>query len=260
MSVDTIGCLTELNDRGLLPTDVECAFASGSVVRGWGNQTSDLDIYVVSPEPWTGARVDTAPVSLDPPTVSVNAFYVDEQRWDVEYWQTRQVRDLFAKVSWAEYDEGGIGAYALGRHEVDFLERIAYAVPLHGPDWLDARKKDLRECAFRTALVGQRLNFADIFIEDAVGQMQAHDYDSAVLSARMALGNAIDALTASYGELGQSTKWRARRLRAVEQDIVPFEDYWRVETMQGFDPADPAKWVREAIEMCQRIAVEVQIR
>lgn len=39
------GCLGELERRELLPPSYECVYAAGSLVRGWGNDRSDLDLY-----------------------------------------------------------------------------------------------------------------------------------------------------------------------------------------------------------------------
>jgi hypothetical protein len=257
MTIDLDACLAELRRREVLPSDVRSVFVSGSQIKGWGNTASDLDIYVISDEAWTGRHVETASVRLDPSTVPVDAFYVGDCRWDIEYWQLRQIDQLIRSVSWSEYDSGALAMHPLTRHEIDVLEQLSYGRALLGEGWLAARKLELAESALRPHLIGQRLNLADVYVEDALGQLQAHDYECAVLSARLAFGHAADALTAYHGELGGNTKWRPKRFQAVSQSILSFEDYWRLESMQGYDPRHPTVWVKEVLEVYRLIAVKV---
>lgn len=258
MSIDPEACLTELRGRELLGDDALCVFASGSIVRGWGNAQSDFDLYVASAAAWTGHVDEQSPVDLDPPTIPVTAFHVDDVRWDVEYWQSGQIDQLFEKVSWSKYDEDD-GPLTLSRHEIDFLERLPYADALVGAEWLQAQNEALKASAVRPMLVRSRLNMVDIFTEDAVGQLMSGDQESAVLSARQAFAYAVDALTAHLGEIGHSIKWRARRVRSVQPAPLSFEDYWTLETMVGYDPAAPDRWVEKVLEACQRIVLEVVV-
>ncbi|MBV1849579.1 nucleotidyltransferase domain-containing protein [Catellatospora tritici] len=246
-----------MQHRELLPSDVRCVYLSGSLVRGWGNPQSDLDVYVVSDSPWSGDSAAVVPLRGLSGSIPVNAFYVDGCRWDVEHWQVVQIDALLAEVSWDRYDSGELSHLGLSRHEIDVLERLAYAQPLLQPDWLASRQEALKQSALRTALVAERLNLTDLFIEDAVGQLRAGDEECAVLSARLAFEHVVDALLASRGEFGHSSKWRPRRFRAVQQDLLSFEDYWRLETMASYDHRRPASWVEETVETCRRIAQQV---
>ncbi|GAA3690731.1 hypothetical protein GCM10022267_91370 [Lentzea roselyniae] len=194
MNVDLSVCIAELRSRQLLPADVRCVFVSGSLVKGWGNAASDLDVYVISDAPWTGRHIETVSVRLESSTVPVDAFYVDGFRWDVEYWELRQIDQLLHSVSWSEYDGGSLTMHPLSRHEIDVLEQLTYAQALLGEEWLAERKSELAQSALRTHLIGQRLNLADVYVEDATGQLQAEDYECAALSARLAFGHAVDAL------------------------------------------------------------------
>lgn len=248
----------ELRARGLLPEAYRALYVAGSVVRGWGNATSDLDIYLVTDEPWAEAGQEIAPVALTPGTVAVNVTYVDGQRWDVEYWLDAQVDQMLAKVSAAEFEAHGGERNQLTRRELDFLERLGHAVPAGGADWLATRREQLRASAFRQIVVSDFLHYCDVYAEDALGQLAAGDLDSSVLSARMAFGCAVDGMLAGLGEFNQSPKWRARRFRAAAPDM-PFDEYWAIETMRDFDPAAPGRWVEHVIATCRRIALEVVV-
>lgn len=257
--IDPDACLNELRAGGHLPADPHCVFLAGSLVRGWGNATSDLDVYVVAEDRWPGESVEVAPVNLSVPTVPINAFYVAGRRWDVEYWQTAQIDQLLQAVSWTEYDRGALRERNFTGYEVNVIERMSYGLAALGAEWLEATKKELHGSALPTHLVTQRMHMADIFVEDAVGQLQSHDYESAVLSARRAFGCAVDALMASCGEFGGDQKWRARRFRSVKQDVLTFQEYWQLETMASYQDKRAAAWVEEVLETCRRIATNMEL-
>lgn len=251
--------MRELRHRKVIPAEPACVFLAGSLVRGWGNATSDLDIYVISDEAWTGEYVEVSSVSLVIGTVPANSFYVGDRRWDLEYWHTAQIEQLLDEVSWAHHDSGALRDRSFNGYEVNVIERIAYGLPVAGAEWLAACQQRLKESALPTHLVTQRLHLTDTFVEDAVGQLQAQDYQSAVLSARRAFGCAVDALMASCGEFGAKMEWRARRFKTVRQDVLSFEDYWRIETMASYTERRPAAWVEEVLEACRRLAMNIEL-
>jgi hypothetical protein len=108
-------------------------------------------------------------------------------------------------------------------------------------------------------MVARSLDYLDLSTEDATGQLDNDDVESAVIAAKLAFGSAVDALLASHGEFGHNEKWRARRMRAVTPKELSFEDYWSVETMRDFDPATPRSWVEQVLARCNRIATEVVV-
>jgi predicted nucleotidyltransferase len=256
---DPARCLDELRSRDLLPDRYECVYATGSIVRGWGNETSDFDLYVITDAPWQSETSDPSPVALFPETIGVEIFHVDGVRWDVEYWTTGQVDQAIAKTSWKEYEEKASIGDLITVFERDFLERLLYAMPVDGAEWLEQRRRQVADSAFRRMIVARALHNVDTVVEDAVGMLRQGDHDSAVLAARLAFTWAVDALTAAHGVMARSTKWQARRLREAEQSVLSYEDYWAIETMRGYDPADPQRWVADVIAACRTIATNVSV-
>jgi hypothetical protein len=258
MTVDVGTIVDGLRARQLLPSRVRAVFVGGSLARGWGHANSDLDLFVVVDRPWRSTTCAYNPVSLRPATVATEVVQVEHRRWEIRYWHDSQVEQVLAKVSPHDFPHGSAWR-TLTDIESTFLERLSRAVEVEGHDWLGRRQDELRRSAFQSIVVTDALLAADSHIEDAVGLLQSGDLDSAVLSARMAFGRAIDALLASNGELGQERKWRARRMRIVTSPIVSFEQYWDVETMRHFDPAAPRRWVEDVARLCGRISQEICI-
>lgn len=252
-------CLGELERHGLLPDSYNAVYAGGSLVRGWGNDRSDLDLYVIVDEPWQSKSAQIDSVALHPDSLPVEGIYVDGRRWDVEYWLETQVDQVFAKVSSETLESIQPAAKRMMDAEVAFLERFSYAAPVAKEEWLEERRRQLAGLPLRQMMALRALHMLDIYTEDVVGQLAQGDVESAVLTARIALRYAVDALLASHGEFGESPKWFARRYRAADPHELSFEDWWALETMQSYDPARPERWVEEVLTVCQSIASTVSV-
>jgi hypothetical protein len=257
---DFASYLAAIDERGWLPTEPLCVYNAGSLVLGWGNETSDVDFFVVTAQPWDGETNYTNATSADPGHVSWLAAYVGERRVDVEYWQDRQIDQIIQNVSWERYDNQA--TELVTDHDIEVLQRFGHARALQGGSWLEDRRAQVAKSALRAICVGRKLNYTDFYVEDAVGQLNAGDLRSAVLSARIAFGYAVDAVLADAGGVGASApanKWRARHLAELDQAVIPFEEYWAIETMQDYDDAHPADWVERAVLACRRICLSISV-
>lgn len=252
-------CLDVLAEQNLLPDQHNAVYLAGSLVRGWGNSLSDLDVYVIVPEPWSRPAAEVGSVSVPPGRVPIHGFVSDGRRWDVEYWTEQQVDDLLELVSWPSFETRRGRAESLTKHEIAFMQRLAFADVVTGADWVRRRKAQFEASAVRTMIASRALYECDLFAEDAVGMLEAGDVDSAVLAARYGFGCAVEALLASHGEFNEQEKWRARRMRAVSPPELSFEDYWALETLRDLDPEAPGTWVETVLTVCQDIANEVKL-
>lgn len=253
--------LSPLRERKLLPDETLAAFVVGSAARGWHNARSDYDIYIVTSKPTVSDTSSSLPVPLDPPTVTTETFYTQDKRWEVKYWLDTQIDQMLSKVSWDAYEEGSTAArLALTLVEELALSRLNSCLPLQGEEWVLNARRRLAKSAFRSFVVVRSLSEVDNAVEDALGQMESGDLESATISARNAFGYAIDALLESEGEYGSHLpKWRANRFKAAKPEALSFERYWELETMQTYDPADPKPWIKGILTLCQDIAMRVEV-
>lgn len=260
MDDELSGVIDGLRGNNILPESAECVFVTGSIVRGWGNPTSDLDVTVVVTEPWASGTSDDARVALSRDTIQCEEVHVRGRRWDVAYWLDTQFDEMFGKLSWENMDNAVGPWHTLCLTEVSLLEKLPYAVSVRGPEWLARRQEELAGSAHRSVFASHDLHFADGYTEDAVGLLEVGDHEAAVLAARCAFGHAVDGLCASLGEFGSRwPKWRARRVRNAAPAVLPFEQYWAIETLRDLDLADPRKWVEDVLRTCQRISMSVQL-
>jgi Nucleotidyltransferase domain len=248
--------LSDLSAAGLLPDRYRAVLVVGSVSRGWANRGSDVDIYIVTDAPWR-ATDRAVPVLLDPARVGVLMGTLDGRRCEVKYWLQTQVDQMLAKVSPDRTGRSDEAWTTLSLPEKLFLERIRHAVALDGEDWLLSHRQAVLASAYRAVAVGQALGLLHGSVEDAVGQLESGDWDSAVMSAKGAFSYLVDALLAGQGEPVASPKWRARSLRQLDPPQLPYAEFWRVETMRTFDPADPRAWVEEVLVLCRRVCADI---
>lgn len=248
----------EMADRGCLPETYDAIFVAGSAARGWSNALSDIDLYVIAPAPWSSETSGTSAVPVEPGTISTEILRMDGQRWEVKYWLTRQVEQVLAKVDWSSVDQDA-KPQRVSLDEEFLLGRILHCAPVAGQGWIARTRERIHCSAFHLIIGAQELDSADQLVEDAVGQLQGGDLHSAVISARLAFGHAVDALLAVNGESGAPTKWRARRMRAITQDVLSFDDYWAMETMRGYDPDAPGAWIERAVALCRKISREASL-
>jgi hypothetical protein len=239
--------------EGLLPDQYHAVYLAGSLVRGWGNDSSDLDCYVVTDIGWESPTAQRSEVDLEPHHVLTESRYLSTRRWEIQYWLDRQVDQMLAKVTDVNREA------EITRVDAVFLRRLGYATPEAGSVWLERRREQVAASRITTVVAANALQSMDVCVEDAFGQLTAGDLDSAVISARLAFGYAVEAALADRGEFEESAKWRARRMRVANPSALPFAQYWAIETMRDFDPAAPGTWVRHVLEICQHIAMEVNL-
>lgn len=240
-------------------------FLSGSILQGTAHATSDYDVYVVTegepalPALETPSEVQS--VALEPPTLPILVRWLEpeQRRVDAEYWLERQVAQVLAKVEPDGRPFEDLLTTYLTDQDHELIHRLSIGRALGGEAWLAEAQRAIASSAFRTIVASRCLNSTDAIVDDALGQLESGDVHSAVLSARNAFGYAVDALLAAHGELSQSQKWRARKLRRVAPAALPFDEYWCFETMQGA-AEDPAAWVRRVVRRCRALALEVDLR
>lgn len=252
--------LAPVTERGLVPRSTLAAFVVGSAALGWHNPRSDFDIYIVTSEKYGSLTSHLVPVRLAEASLATETFYTRERRWDVTYWLESQVEEVLSKVSRDAISPGTPTEKTLSISEELLLSRLGTCLALHGEDWIEKNSARASGSAFREIVVVRSLGAADNAVEDALGQLEVGDFESATISARKAFGHAIDALLESLGQYGSlEQKWRPKRFKAADPGVITFDAYWAVETMQGYQPANPAPWVERVLTLCQDIAMRVKV-
>jgi hypothetical protein len=185
----------------------DTVYATGSIVEGLGNASSDLDLLVIGPN--------------EPRDRRSTVYWDDAQRWvDVLYMKRDEIEALLCRV----HANNGLAPASWGNHRVASLEnldtyhRIVIAIQLTRaaqPPPAIARfdPSVLRVEAAITNIVCARARWLD-----SVGAAASNQHGQALHAGRFALDHAVDAYAAALGETNPGWKWRWAKIARLPHD------------------------------------------
>lgn len=243
---------------GLEPDDA--CYVSGSMFDGFGNATSDFDVFVVteSIEVLAGrASADIARFRGADRGLLLLQPDPARPRFDVECYTWALIGRLADRLrrtgdGLASLDD----AHAIGYDDLDFLHRLKIGVPLANPEAMVRLREMVVLGRLSELLAARRLGDYERQAEDAVGAMASDQWRTAFLSARAALEAAFDAYLAKLGETYVSPKWKFEKALRRFGDADPlFTALWELETNGPHDIEPARAWVRRALRLAQKLAV-----
>jgi hypothetical protein len=240
-----------------LPTPVEphTIFISGSVIEGYGNAESDLDLFVVYPEALPEVRAEyTATTNL------TSLEYVGDWRLDIESWSRSQIIDAARRFrecsadleNWAECIQFTIA-------ELDLAHRINIGIPLYNePNFVELRNEfDAQH--FSEILRTRFIYYYGVSLEDATGAISSKQYGTALIATRKTLQFAVDALLAAHGETNAKDKWRFFKLEKLGNASL-IDLYWRLELPCISQGDEVLAWARDCLSVANQIVIDAQKR
>ncbi|MEV7619449.1 hypothetical protein AB0N59_04840 [Microbacterium sp. NPDC089321] len=240
----------------LLPDTISATsvvFAGGSLVEGFGNSTSDVDLIAIHPDDEKvrghgGVRMDD--------TVVLTSRYRG-RRVDIELVKAgtfeRTVELLTA------HDEDRRRVLEIPREFLTTLNSLRIGIPLAQK----ARFYEIRDSFPWRSLLRMIADDADrqyqATSEDAIGAIRCGDAGTAMLSSRAALGHAIDAFIAAAGHSNTRRKWRIRKMEALgETDLL--NRYLDLEADVSLAHDDLLAQSRRRIKFAQKLLLDVHTR
>lgn len=251
----TLPDLDTLTQAGVpLPEHTLCVYLSGSFASGMAHASSDFDIFVVTDEPFAPEdQTGVGHASVHPQEYPIVIRQLTTGRCDIEYWLEVQVSGLLEKFA------DGNTTLGFTVEDVDFLYRLSIARPLSGEQWLRKQQAMLADSQFASMVAQRSFGTADSLFEDALGMLAVGDTHSAVLAAHEGFGRAVDGLLAAHQQFSPRRKWRAQKLVRAQLAPISLEDFWAIETMRDFDPANPEVWIHGVIESGRELMMEVEL-
>lgn len=222
----------------------EAAFLTGSLVEGFGNVLSDVDILAI-----VGNKTE---YSMPSPSFKNKV----KRRVDLEVWEHTDVDGAIANLG--KMDVSGEGFPGIMKEkELDLLHRLRIGIPLYNPE---------AACAVQARIDTEKLSkYLTIYfqahfrrmLEDAMGALQSEDFDTAFFNARSTFEYALDAYLAFCGETNIRAKWRTKKLLKHAPSL--FEAYWRFETSGiPHSPEDITTYVKEIVRFSNDLLLNLQ--
>jgi predicted nucleotidyltransferase len=230
------------------------AYVCGSLVEGFGNGTSDLDCFVLT-DGLSRRRADGGESArFDLADYRVDIDYADRYRTDTECWDISRVCEIADEINSCPVDEWT----APGRMNMSWFQ-LAHGIHIGWAVHDDAEFTKLRDrfdwphlC--HVIYCGNMLQYTG-FAEDAVGAVQAGDPGTALLTSRLALGYAADALLAAHGSTNIKQKWRFAKMGRLGLDALA-ERYLEAELEPSHEPADIIKRSKRRLGLAADLTIE----
>jgi hypothetical protein len=204
-----LGEVEYLRDEG------DTVIAGGSLVYGFGNHLSDLDLVI------------TGPTTIESSRVPIEHF-IGSLRVDVWKLALGLVEDSFDRAERALADDQALlGSFGDMEHddELKLLHRIAFGIVVDG-DGIESQGRDY--CTVASALVVreyiERMRTSALLAQLA---LRAGRAVAAVVNARLTVEDALNAAVAYQGLPFSGGKWLGERLANQASDLAPVYEPFR---------------------------------
>jgi len=206
--------------REIITAPEDIVFISGSLVEGFGNENSDLDLFLVrhEGEPTPDPRLVLA-------TVGVEGAYVD-----YEVYNLANMAAISAAINATDVSNfRAVWETSLDR--IDLYYRTAVAEPVHNPDGLRRLQRDFdRGVAARLLQTWTGLRSV-VKLQEARESLDDGYAPQALVSAQAAAAHAADSYLASQGEAYPNLKWRYEKIeRRFGRDSALFRKLWALKS------------------------------
>ena len=230
-------------------------YVSGSLVDGMGNQTSDVDLYVVGQaEPARGNIQREGDIVL-------SIHHYGKRRVDFEYWKNESVDALVEKTSrlTSEYGDAdrSVIESRMSPAECEFVHRLRIGLPVKGEDYIQRLKGRFDYERIARYMTDVSIGHIDDALEDLYGMMDDLDIDVGLFRARDLLDFTCDAYCHHLGRIDPKRKWRTKvlgRLPVDERSKRLSSEFWRLQFPNVQPLRNDAAAYRSYIEDCIRLA------
>ncbi len=202
-------------------------FAAGSIIDGYANLYSDVDLFAVMGEE----------VPQDTQVVKLKTLRVDME--------TRPRSEFLRLAGLFEHAKDLAKMHQIYRDPtLASAHRLVTAVPLSGSEDIAIIQSALPATLFQLYLIRHRLGATDNDLSDGIGALRSDDLEYAFLRARDAIGHSSEAALALVGDLNPVSKYLVKRIRRYFGTEHP---------LYGQFIQYNSSWPREQRELCRRI-------
>jgi hypothetical protein len=225
-------------------------FLGGSLVEGFGNSTSDIDIIAVVDGKLDGSLSEhTSFSTLAAPGMEIHLGTYRNIRVDLEVLSV----NIFKKVSSELL--AGAGAGVVPNFLRPTINNLKIGIALQHEEEFARLRDGFPWLAYSEALVREAAGRFNGPSDDAVGAIQSKDIGAAIHTSRYAMDSASEAYLASLGNTNLRAKWRLRMFeRYAEPTIV--QNFLASLLEESLDPQHVSVTARRRLQAAQSLLIE----
>ena len=199
---------------------------AGSLIEGIGNESSDIDVYIVVEDLNTIQEYVT-----DGDGMKIQIHYFKNRRIDVEIWSYGAIDRLASKINELQIENAENSILdALDENEIDFSHRIFNCRVIgDSGSYENIVERFDRDKINRYLFENKRMYIDDSF-DDTVGMLQSGNVSGAIRRSQETIEFSLDLLLYSKGWTNPKSKHRFKLMEAIyESDVDVREvylDYW----------------------------------
>lgn len=242
--------------------DNSLIYIAGSLMEGFGNKTSDIDVYIICekmPSQLLKKNNSNGEVMLNKSQFIVHNLIYEGMRYDFEYWNKEKFEEIILKLNNLNFKTEGY-IERLSNEEFDLLHRLKYGHPLTNETEFKKiyEKINFNNLNFYKVII-QSEKYANC-VEDLQGAIYSNDLGTAFFIARQLIEVVVDSYLAINGETNPSKKWLYRKMIRHQEktgDKELLNKYIFFQTYP-FNKTTVNNHVKEAMKYCQNLNIKIQ--
>lgn len=242
-----------------LEKDIVCL--CGSLAEGFGNETSDIDVFVLLNVGEIQDVLDgDTDLILRTDQTTMRNIVENGIRLDIEYFRRLDIEDAIQFLNTFDFTAPSAGeVYYLSNDLIDTLHRLQFAHPLTNEESFFKMFQQFPKQAFGSYITLRLFwRYATQF-EDLQGAFSSGDFGTTFVVGRMLTDLATNMFLALQGQTNPSAKWIRRKLEAYSKHHGRslLEEYVRIQSIP-MDERQVDQYVHEVVNYCERLNRRVQ--
>lgn len=199
------------------PNDV--IYISGSIVEGFSNKYSDLDIYVLMDE-YENSRIENLDYNFDKYREKFGR--IGDIQCDIEYWPKSLMLTLIEQLNNMDLNNLNVRSknqIKIENYTIDdmisFVYRFTNSLPVYNEEKYNELKAELNINKFCRFVTRKYINDVDHKFMDIFGNLDNDKPETALICARHALLKTITFYLFSWEITSDNTKWLHEKLKKI---------------------------------------------
>lgn len=193
---------------------IDCIFAAGSIFEGFGNELSDVDLFVILTEDKESEIRQLAQNNLEFTFYKRSSKIIliiryENVDFDIEF--------LTKKSLLIDIESVNKNATFGKNFNFDFWHRIKFAECIYNQENVIQLKKELNYDMFNLIKPKYNQTYFTVIITDIMGAFKSEDIQSAYFLSKNLLEETISGFLSLYGETNPSKKWLIKKIRRFSE-------------------------------------------